>query len=94
MAGKDQSPIVGGHWAAPVAIDETKKKGSTDPYCPFVGASPPDDIPFIADGSKKLPARRGIPQLNSQVRHWKQGTAEIPHIYPIHGVPEIYGRRC
>jgi hypothetical protein len=50
-----------------VTIDE---KG-TDPYCPFVGAMPPDDIPFIVEGSKEFPARRERPELNTQVKPWK-----------------------
>jgi hypothetical protein len=41
----------------PVTIDETRKRG-TDPYCPSVGAMPPNDIPFIVEGSKEFPARR------------------------------------
>jgi hypothetical protein len=43
----------------PVTIDETRKK-DTDPYCPSVGAVPPDDIPFIVEGSKEFPARHGF----------------------------------
>jgi hypothetical protein len=39
-----------------------------DPYCPSVGAMPPDDIPFIVEGSKEFPARRERPELNSQVK--------------------------
>jgi len=54
-----------------VTIDDTRKKG-TDPYCPSVRAMPPDDIPFIVEGSKEFPAKRERPELNSQV---KQGTA-------------------
>jgi hypothetical protein len=46
-----------------------------DPYCPSVGAMPPDDIPFIVEGSKEFPARCERPELNSQVKPWKQGTA-------------------
>jgi hypothetical protein len=38
-------------------IDETRKRG-TDPYCPSVGAMPPNDISFIVEGSKEFPARR------------------------------------
>jgi hypothetical protein len=55
-----------------VTIDETRKKG-TNPYCPSVGFMPPDDVPFIVEGSKEFPAKHGRPQLNSQV---KQGTTE------------------
>jgi hypothetical protein len=54
-----------------VTIDENRKK-STNPYCPSVRFMPPDDVPFIVEGSKEFPARRRTPQLNSQV---KQGIA-------------------
>jgi hypothetical protein len=57
-----------------VTIDETRKKG-TDPYCPSVGAMTPDDIPFIVDGSKEFPARCERPELNSQIKPWKQSTS-------------------
>jgi len=57
-----------------LTIDETRKKG-TDPYCPSVGAMPLDDTPFIVEGTKEFPARCERPELNSQVKPWKQGTA-------------------
>jgi hypothetical protein len=47
-----------------VTIDETRKK-DTDPYCPSVGTVPPDDIPFIVEGSKEFPARRGFAEGRS-----------------------------
>ena len=55
----------------------TLKKG-TDPYCPSVGAMTPDDIPFIVEGSEEFPARREKPELNNQIKPWKQGTAGKP----------------
>jgi hypothetical protein len=47
-----------------VTIDETRKK-DTDPYCPSVGAVPPDDIPFIVEGGKEFPAKRGFAEGRS-----------------------------
>jgi hypothetical protein len=47
---------------------KSEKKG-TDPYCPSVGAMavPPDDIPFIVEGSKEFPARRERPESRLNV---------------------------
>lgn len=57
-----------------MTINETQKNG-TDPYCPSVGATSPDDIPFIVEGSKEFPSRREMPELNRQVKPWKPDTA-------------------
>jgi hypothetical protein len=47
-----------------LTIKKTRKK-DTDPYSPSVGAMPPDDIPFIVEGSKEFPARRGFAEGRS-----------------------------
>jgi hypothetical protein len=36
----------------------------TDPYRPEVGATTPDDIPFIVKSGEEFPAGRGLNRLN------------------------------
>jgi hypothetical protein len=55
-------------------VNDAQKKG-TYPYCPSVGAMPPDDIPFIVEGRKKFPAGRERPELKSEVNPQKHGIA-------------------
>jgi hypothetical protein len=65
----------------PVTIEEIRKPA--EGYRPILSicrGDALDDIPFIVEGSKESPARRGRPQLNSQVKPWKRGYCRETHI--------------
>jgi hypothetical protein len=77
-----------------VSGDETREK-ATDPYCPSVWATTPDDIPLIVKGCEEFPARNE----GSRVRNVQFGGKTSPtgqgdtHEYAIHGAREPHERR-
>jgi hypothetical protein len=77
---------------------ESKMFIITNQYCPAIGSTTSDDIPFIVKGGDELPARGGAKLYLLRHRGWDggqhSGSWTDSQIETSHGVPEVLDCHC